>query len=54
MKSAVAALAAAPVFAWEMSLAGWMIAKGFQWSPAPQSATPSPQPPSMMTSCPVM
>lgn len=31
--SAVAAVAAIPVFAWEMSLAGWMIAKGFKPSP---------------------
>jgi Domain of unknown function (DUF4386) len=58
--SAVAALFAAPVFVWEMSLAGWMIAKGLKPSPArerlaaPQSATPSPQPPSMMISWPVM
>jgi uncharacterized protein DUF4386 len=31
--SAVAGVAAIPVFAWEMSLAGWMIAKGFKPSP---------------------
>lgn len=31
--SAVAAVAAIPVFAWKMSLAGWMIAKGFKPSP---------------------
>jgi len=31
--SRVGALAAVPVFAWEMSLAGWMIVKGFK--PAP-------------------
>jgi hypothetical protein len=30
---AVAAVAAIPVFAWEMSFAGWMIAKGFKPSP---------------------
>ena len=28
--STIAAVAAFPVFAWEMSLAGWMIAKGFK------------------------
>jgi hypothetical protein len=28
--SAVATVAAFPVFAWEMSLAGWMIVKGFE------------------------
>jgi Domain of unknown function (DUF4386) len=32
--SAVSALAAFPVFAWEMSLAGWMIVKGLNRSPA--------------------
>jgi hypothetical protein len=32
--SAIAGLAAFPVFAWEMSLAGWMIVKGFNPSPA--------------------
>jgi hypothetical protein len=31
--SSVAAVLAAPVFAWEMSLAVWMIVKGFQRSP---------------------
>jgi hypothetical protein len=31
--SAVPTVAAIPVFAWEMSLAGWMIAKGFKPSP---------------------
>jgi Domain of unknown function (DUF4386) len=31
--SAVAAIAAIPVFAWEMSLAGWMIVKGLARSP---------------------
>jgi hypothetical protein len=31
--SAVAAVAAITVFAWEMSLAGWMIAKGLRPSP---------------------
>jgi hypothetical protein len=31
--SAVAGVAAIPVFAWELSLAGWMIAKGFRPSP---------------------
>jgi hypothetical protein len=33
--SAVAGLAAAPVFVWEMSLAAWMIARGLNTSPAP-------------------
>jgi hypothetical protein len=33
------ALAAGPVFAWEMSLAGWMIAKGFKPSPSLGSAS---------------
>jgi Domain of unknown function (DUF4386) len=28
--STIAAAAALPVFAWEMSLAGWMLAKGFK------------------------
>ena len=32
--SPFAGLAAAPVFVWEMSLAVWMIAKGFKPSPA--------------------
>jgi Domain of unknown function (DUF4386) len=32
--SAIPAVAAVPVFAWEMSLAGWMVAKGFKRSPA--------------------
>jgi hypothetical protein len=32
--SAIAGLAAAPVFAWEMPLAGWMIVKGFNPSAA--------------------
>jgi hypothetical protein len=38
--SAVAAVAAFPVFAWEMSLAAWMTAKGFRPSPALERATP--------------
>lgn len=37
--SAVAALAAFPVFAWEMSLAAYMIAKGFRPAPATERAT---------------
>jgi hypothetical protein len=32
--SAISALAAFPVFVWEMSLAGWMIVKGLKRSPA--------------------
>lgn len=39
--SAVAAMAAVPVFAWEMSLAGWMIAKGFKPSSTVERPTDS-------------
>jgi hypothetical protein len=37
--STVAAVAAFPVFAWEMSLAVWMIARGFK--PSPELDRPS-------------
>jgi uncharacterized protein DUF4386 len=37
--SSPALLAAIPVFAWEMSLAGWMIVKGFRGSPAIERPT---------------
>ena len=37
--SSPALLAALPVFAWEMSLAVWMIAKGFRTSPAVERPT---------------
>ena len=40
--SAVAGLAAFPVFAWEMSLAGWLIAKGFKPSQALDGAADRP------------
>jgi hypothetical protein len=40
--SAVAGLAAFPVFAWEMSLASWLIAKGFKPSLALDRATDRP------------
>ena len=48
--SAVAGLAALPVTAWEMSLAGYLIAKGFRpvALPAP-AAVPAPQPPAPAT-----
>ena len=45
--SAFAGLGAFPVFAWEMSLAGYLIVKGFRPSPllapeAPAAAVPTP------------
>jgi hypothetical protein len=41
--SAFAGLGAFPVFAWEMSLAGYLIVKGFQPSPllAPDAHAPA-------------
>jgi hypothetical protein len=36
--SAVSILAAIPVFSWEMSLAGWVIVRGFR--PAPITKAP--------------
>jgi hypothetical protein len=42
--STIGVVAAAPVFAWEVSVAAWMIVKGFRPSPVLTRPTPTPTP----------